>query len=167
VKGNTIKKLVVAALILAGTLLHVNVLFAQQTTSGGIDQDIRLLRRDVRSARKQIVAANVPLTDTQAQKFWPLYEDYTAEMMKINDAKVDVIRDYAANYQSLADAQAENLIKKWTEADKALIDLRMKYIPIFERVLPGKTAARFFQVDRRIATMLDLQLASEIPLVEP
>jgi Spy/CpxP family protein refolding chaperone len=161
------KKLVVAALILGGTLLHVHTLSAQQTASGGIDQDIQLLRKDLRSERKQIVAANVPLTDTQAQKFWPVYEDYTAEMVKINDTKVAVIKDYAANYQSLSDAQAENLIKKWTEADKALIDLRIKYIPIFEKVLPGKTAARFFQIDRRIGTMLDLQLASEIPLVEP
>jgi Spy/CpxP family protein refolding chaperone len=161
------KKLVVAALILTGTLLHVHTLSAQQTASGGIDQDIQLLRKDLRSERKQIVAANVPLTDTQAQKFWPVYEDYTAEMMKINDTKVAVIKDYAANYQSLADAQAENLIKKWAEADKALIDLRIKYIPIFEKVLPGKTAARFFQVDRRISTMLDLQVASEVPLVEP
>jgi hypothetical protein len=38
---------------------------------------------------------------------------------------------------------------------------------MFQNVLPGKKAALFFQLDRRISVLLDLQLASEIPLVEP
>ena len=47
------------------------------------------------------------------------------------------------------------------------VQLRLKYLPIFQKVLPGKKVARFFQVDRRIGSVIDLQIASEIPLVEP
>jgi hypothetical protein len=36
------------------------------------DNDINLLRKDLRSAQKQIISANVLLTDTEAQKFWPV-----------------------------------------------------------------------------------------------
>jgi len=161
------KKNVIAAWILAGMLLNVSMAIAQQPASAGVDQDIKLLRKDLQSARKQIVAANLPLTDVQAQKFWPVFEDYTAEIVKINDTKVAVIKDYAANYENLTDAQAHNLLQRSTATDQALLELRTKYIPIFEKVLPAKMVARFFQVDKRIGTIMDLQLASEIPLVEP
>ena len=165
-KGNAMKRIVIAALVLSAMLLNVQILAAQQPATG-VDQDIRLLRKDLQSARKQIVAANVPLTDTQAEKFWPVYEQYTAEMMKINDTRVAAIKDYAASYEKLTDAQAHDLMQRSAATDQALAKLRTKYIPIFEKVLPGKTVARFFQVDRRIGTIMDVQLASEIPLVEP
>ena len=35
----------------------------------GVDQDIALLRKDIRSGRKQLVAANLKLSDDQATKF--------------------------------------------------------------------------------------------------
>jgi hypothetical protein len=136
-------------------------------TSAAADQDIQLLRKDLRSAQKQIVAANVSLTEGEALKFWPVYDQYRAEAVKINDAKLSLIKEYATNYENLSDAQAESLISKWSAADDSAVQLRMKYIPIFEKVISGKKAARFFQIDRRLGVLLDLQLASEIPLVEP
>jgi hypothetical protein len=39
-------------------------------------------------------------------------------------------------------------------------------VPIISTVLPGQKTATFFQIDRRIAMLIDLQLASEIPLVQ-
>jgi hypothetical protein len=44
---------------------------ARQTVS---EQDIQLMRSDVRSVKKQIIAANMQLTDAQAEKFWPVYD---------------------------------------------------------------------------------------------
>ena len=131
------------------------------------DQDIQLLRKDLQSARKQIVAANMLLTDQEAQKFWPVYDDYTAEAMKINNTKLSVIKDYAANYENLTDAKAESLIKQWADTDQSAIQLRMKYFPKLQQAISGKKAARFFQIDRRIGVLMDLQLVSEIPMIEP
>jgi hypothetical protein len=42
--------------------------------------------------------------------------------------------------------------------------LRLKYVPIVSQVLPGREAATFFQIDRRLNMMIDLQLFSQIPL---
>ena len=142
---------------------------AQQhaATPAASDQSVELLRKDLRSEKKQIVAANMLLTEAEAQKFWPVYDEYTAEAAKINDAKLSVIKEYAQNYETLNDVQADRLVKNWTAADESAVQLRMKYLPIFQKVLPGKKVARFFQVDRRIGSVIDLQLASEIPLVEP
>lgn len=83
---------IVAAFVL-GTIF-LSCAFAQQgpATPSASDHDIQLLRKDLRSAQKQIIAANMPLTDAEAQKFWPLYEQYNAEKVKINDDKLLVIK---------------------------------------------------------------------------
>ena len=83
--------------------------FAQQgpAPSTVSDYDIQSLRKDLRSAQKQLIAANMPLTDAEAQKFWPMYEQYDAEKVKINDDKLLVIKDYAVNFENLTDNQAQ------------------------------------------------------------
>jgi len=86
--------------------------------------------------------------------------------VKINDDKLLVIKDYAANFQNLIDYQAETLVNQWAQVDQSGVQLRTKYIPMIQKVLPGKKAALFFQLERRLGVLLDLQLASEIPLVE-
>ncbi|HYJ48014.1 MAG TPA: hypothetical protein VEV81_15495, partial [Pyrinomonadaceae bacterium] len=138
---------------------------AQPTTVA--DQDLELLRKDIRSTRKQIVAANIQLTDTEAEKFWPLYDQYAAETIKIYDARYAIVKEYAANLRTLTDAQAMKKANGWAETDEAMTQLRRKYLPLFEKIVQGKKAALFFQLDRRLALMIDLQLASEIPLVQP
>lgn len=57
-------------------------------------------------------------------------------------------------------------IRRWLDTDIAASNLRQKYVPIFRKVLPGKTAATFFQLDRRISMMIDLKVTSQIPLVQ-
>jgi hypothetical protein len=159
------RKIIFAAFIVAGILLGRGPLLSQNAAT--VDRDLQLLRKDLRSQRKQIVAANVTLTAAEAQKFWPIYDQYAAELAKINDTKLSLIKEYAANYAAFTDAQAQSIMERWTAEDDAAIQLRIKYIPILQKVLPGKTVALFFQVDRRIGVLMDLQVASDIPLVEP
>jgi hypothetical protein len=156
-----------ALLLGAGLLVGSPTLYSQQATSSPTvtDQDIQLMRKDLRSDKKLIVAANMVLTDAEAQKFWPVYDQYAAELAKVNDTKLAVVKEYAANIDALSDAKAEDLARRWTEADSAAIQLRLKYLSLLQRVLPGAKAARFFQIDRRIGLVMDMQLASAIPLV--
>jgi len=130
------------------------------------EQDIQLLRQDVRSKKKQLIAANLTLTDAEATQFWPVYDQYSAEMTKIGDQRYALIKEYAQNFGSLTDDQALSLINRSLALDAAVEQLRMKYVPIINKVLPGKKTTTFFQMDRRISTLIDLQLASQIPLVQ-
>jgi hypothetical protein len=136
---------------------------AQSTT----DQDIDLLRKDIRSQKKQIIAANLQLTDAEAVKFWPIYDQYTAELVKINDAKYAAIKEYATNYSTLSDDQAMSLTRQTLGVDQSVAQLRLKYVPIFGKVTSGKKTALFFQLDRRLLMLIDLQLASQIPMIQP
>ena len=163
------RKSVIAVLILAGVMLaNDRVLFAQDSANSTVtDQDVQLLRKDLRSQRKQLIAANLPLTDAEAVKFWPVYDQYQAEISKIGDTRFALIKEYAANYNTLTDAQAHDLVTRMVGVDESLVQLRLKYIPIVEKVLPGKKTAMFFQMDKRVALMIELQLASMIPIVQP
>jgi hypothetical protein len=67
------------------------------------DEDIKLFRKDVRSIRKQLIAANMDLTDAQAQQFWPVFDRYTAELAAIYDKKFALLKDYAQNFDALTD----------------------------------------------------------------
>jgi hypothetical protein len=140
---------------------------AQPTSDSSTDQYIELLRKDVRSLKKQIVAANLDLTDDEAVKFWPIYDQYTTDLGKINDTKVALIKDYARNYATMTNEQAEAYVKGRAAVDQSVNRLRLKYFPVFHRVLSGKTAATFFQIEWRISLMIDLQLASQMPLIQP
>lgn len=139
---------------------------ARPASDSDIDQDIDLLRKDVRSVKKQVIAANLDLTDDEAVKFWPIYDQYTADLAKINDTKVALIKDYGRNYTTMTDEQAEAYVKGRAAVDESVNRLRLKYFPAFRRVLSGKTTAKFFQIDWRISLMIDLQLASQMPLIQ-
>ena len=140
---------------------------AQTETATGVEveKDLALIRRDIRAEKKKIIAANVSLTETEATKFWPVYDQYVAEMTRHNDQFFSIIKDYAANQKTLTDAQASSMIRRWVEIQIGRDQTRQKYIPLFEKVIPGRKVAFFFQIDRRLYALLDLQIASEIPLI--
>lgn len=161
------KKSVITVLMAGALLLNAGALFAQGDTMGLPDeQKIKLLRQDMKSQKKLLVAANMQLTEAEAQKFWPVYDEYAVEESTIVDTRVTMIKEYAEDYSTLTDAQAQNLIKRWIQADNAEVQLRLKYIPIFSKVLPPKKMALFIQIDRRFGQVLDVKVMSAIPLVQ-
>ena len=157
------KSLIVATLFAGFSLMSGTRALAQDPS----DEDLKLFRKDLRSLKKQIIAANMDLSETEAQEFWPIYDRYIAELVTITDKKFALIEEYAQNYNTLTSAQAENYIKGRAAVDDSIMQLRLKYLAVFRKVLNGRSTARFFQLDWRLGLIMDLQLASQTPLVEP
>jgi Spy/CpxP family protein refolding chaperone len=174
------KKSINAVLVVVGVLFLGSVsAFAQasqpaaQSASGAgaqsnnvSEQDIQMLRADLRAQRKQITAQNMVLTADEATKFWPIFDQYRQEAIKPNDERWAVIKDYAANYDTMTDAQAQDYIKRLTAVDQQLLSLRMKYVPVFEKVISPKKTALWFQIDRRVDLLINLQLSTKIPMID-
>jgi hypothetical protein len=137
-----------------------------QASNASLDRDIQMLREDVRSQRKAITAANMDLTGDESTKFWPIYDQYIQETIKVNDARVALIKDYATNYNNVSDQQAQDYMKRAGDIQRQLTELREKYVPIFEKVVSPKKTAQWYQIDRRIDLLIDLQLAAMIPVVD-
>ena len=161
------------ALIMAGMCIACGArVYAQAAPSQENNQhamsnrDLDMLRQDLRAKRKQLIAANLKLTDDEATKFWPIYDKYIGELILINDKKFGLIQEYADNWGKMTNEQASSFIRQWVDADIAVAQLRQKYVPIVAQVLDGKKSATFFQLDRRIAMMIELQVSSQMPLVQ-
>ncbi len=158
----SLKKLTVLVLL---TLLAVAATAVVQAQTAS---EIAVARGDLQANRKAIVAANLDLSDTEAATFWPLYDEYRTEVAKIGDKSVQLITDYATAYTAatLTDVQAMDLTKGYLEQQKATIELKQKYLSKFAKVVPGKTAARFFQIENKLDSVVAVGLADQIPLVE-
>ena len=131
-----------------------------------VAESIDLMRKDIRSQKKQLIAQNLTLSDAEATKFWPIYDKYTAELVKLNNKRYATLQEYAQNYGTLSDEQALKLVKDWQDVELASVQLREKYIPVVAQAIGGRKAAAFAQLDNRIAMMIDLQLSSRIPIVQ-
>ena len=158
--------LMASSCTLSGPISHAQTTGSQVNNHVVSDQDLNLLRKDLRSKRKQLIAANLKLTDTEAAKFWPVYDQYIQELVAINDKKFALIQDYADNWGKMTNDQSLLFSRQWLDMDIQIAQLRQKYVPIMAKVLDGKKTATFFQLDRRIAMMLDLQVSSQMPLVQ-
>jgi hypothetical protein len=128
------------------------------------DEDIALLRRDLRAMKMQVIGQNMSLSEEEGQKFWPIYNHYVKDLQLVNDKKYALLKQYAEMWATMTDQDALIYVRNWLEADGQAQTLRLKYVPVVSQVLPGRKAATFFQVDRRLNMMIDLQLFSQIPL---
>ena len=162
------KKFIVSMMFFVAALVATNVTaLAQTETASGVDveTDVALLRRNLRAEKKQLLALNLTLTEAEATKFWPVYDQYAAEMAKHNDEFYALIKEYAAKQKTLTDAEAASMIKRWADIQVELTQTRKKYIPVVEKVIAGRKAALFFQIDRRLYALMDLQISSQLPLL--
>jgi hypothetical protein len=128
--------------------------------------DLEELRAELRSSKKQVTAATLKLTDAEATKFWPVYDQYAAEVAGIRNSQAALVAEYANTWGKYDDKAATDFITRWLDLDVRTNALRAKYVPIVGRVLPGVKAASFFQIDRRISMVIDLKIASELPILQ-
>jgi hypothetical protein len=128
------------------------------------DEDIALLRQDIRAMKMQVIGQNMSLSDTEAQKFWPIYKHYADDLHEVNNSKYELLKQYAETWATMTDQDALIYVRHWMEVDAEAQALRLKYVPAVTQALPGKKAATFFQLDRRLSMIVDLQLFSQVPL---
>ena len=112
------------------------------------------------------ITQKLQLSPDEAKQFWPVYDAYAQETTKLNDTRYVLIKQYAALYDTMTDAQANDLLKQALTLDASFVKLRQTWVPKFEQVITPKQAAIFFQLDRRVGLLIDLQLASAIPLAK-
>ena len=112
----------------------------------------------------QVIGQNMSLSEEEGQKFWPIYNHYVKDLHAVNDQKYALLKQYAEMWATMSDQDAMIYVRHWLEVDGQAQALRLKYVPVVSQVLPGRKAATFFQLDRRLNMIIDLQLFSQIPL---
>jgi len=151
--------LLTPALALAADKPVVNEKFSD------LEPAIQMLRQEVGKDRRDLVKANMLLTNSEAARFWPIYDEYRAEMNKIGDKRVKLITDFAANRNSMSEDEGMRLLKERLDIEKEKNDVRGDYVKKFNKELSARTTARFFQIDQKLDAAVEAALAAKIPLI--
>lgn len=130
------------------------------------ETDIRGIRTDIREVAKEIVAQNMELTPEQAEIFWPLYDEYMAEVKILGDQEVKLTEEYMLNFYLMEEETAGNLLDDVLNLERDKQSLKSEYIRKMKKVLPAKVVGKFYQIERRISLLIDAEKVSRIPLLK-
>jgi hypothetical protein len=130
--------------------------------------NMQMLRDKLRADKRLLVATNMELTESEAQGFWPLYDQYQQDLQKINQRLANVLESYAADFQrkSLTDEKAKKLVAEAVAIEQAEAQLKSTYAPQLSKVLPVKKVVRYLQIENKIRAIVKYDIASGMPLVQ-
>lgn len=155
---------------LLGGLLLSTALAAQSATADNRELNMKayvdLLRSDLKSGKAQVMATVMRLDAGDAAKFWPVYKEFEVELSRVGDQVLGAIKTYAANYETMKPEVADGLAAKLLDLERQRNDLKKKYYLKFKTATDAITAMRFLQVENQLERLIDLQIASELPVIE-
>jgi hypothetical protein len=138
----------------------------QTPAHNDIEGYVALMRSDVQAKKVDIIRQNLTLTEEQAKKFWPLQRSYANELATLADERVNVIREYAQNWETLSDSSAKDLGTRMLDYQRKRVDLRKKYFDRIGKDVNATIAAKFFQIEMTLEDLIDLGISSSVPLVK-
>jgi hypothetical protein len=134
--------------------------FAQSATD-----EIELIRVIIEAERKVVVATNMNLSDAESEAFWPVYNEFETAVRSVNDKRLKILIELSRNFEMLTDEQAADLLEEHFKFQQERVKVRKSYMKKFKKVLSGKQLARFYQIDGKIDTIIDFDIARAVPLV--
>ena len=154
-----------AAVVLCVTMLFATNVSAQQTFRDSIEQAQVLISNGVR----QILHDELLLTEEEGEAFWPLYDEYRADLADVSESYVSVMSEFVERYQAaeLDNANADRLLDESMKIQITVLEIRQSYIPRFREILSGVKVVRFYQLENKVRAEVDAALALAIPLADP
>jgi len=152
-----------ALLVVTFAMLTFCPLGRAQDQEPTIDSTIALVRANMQADRTVLITTGMNFNDKEGAAFWPIYQQYEYERSRLDDGRVAVIKKYTHKYPTLTDAEARAMAEQMLECDSRLAALKKKYFKKFNKVLPAFTVAKFFQLERRVDLMMDMQVESSLP----
>jgi polyhydroxyalkanoate synthesis regulator phasin len=132
---------------------------AAQTAS-----NIELTRAHIQTARQELIAGAMTLTEAESLEFWPAYRDYRMDMARLGDRLVKVISEFVSAGASLSDEQSNRLLDEYLDIKTKEVAVKKKHVGIFRKLLPPAKVTRFFQLENKLDAVVNYDLAESIPL---
>jgi hypothetical protein len=129
-----------------------------------VKDTLEVSRQAVESQRRVLVAGSVPLTDVEADAFWPLFDAYEKERRPLDERANKLVADFLAGASSLTDARAKSMVEEALEVDEGRVRLRRSYLGRMLKAIPPRKVARFYQIDNKLDAVVRADLAKQIPL---
>ncbi len=121
-------------------------------------------RQAVESQRRILVSGALPLTDAEANAFWPLYDAYEKERRPLDERANKLLADFLAGAATMTDAQAKALVEEELSVEEARLKVRRAYFGRMVKAIPGRKVARLFQIDNKLDAAVRADVAKQVPL---
>jgi hypothetical protein len=138
-------------------------LFAQEEKQA---DNMNIVREELRTNKKAVVADNMQLTESEAKAFWPVYEEYETAMKGLGDRQVKLIENYGKTHKVMTDDTAAKLLKEFVGIQNDRVKVLESFLPKFEKALPMTKVARFYQIENKFQAVVNYDVTSAIPLVQ-
>ena len=145
------------------TMLALSSLCRAQDQEPSMESAIAVARANARAERATIISQAMDFNDKDAAAFWPIYRQYEYERSTLDDRRVLIIKEYTQKYSTLTDADAKAMAERMFEYDSRLTELKKRYFKRFNKALPAFTVTKFFQLDRRLDLVMDMNVESSLP----
>jgi hypothetical protein len=152
-----------ALLVVMFAMLAFCPLGRAQDQEPNIDSTIAVVRANMQADRTTLITAGMNFNDKEGAAFWPIYQQYGYERSRLDDRRAAVIKQYTQNYPNLTDAEAKAMAGQLLDCESRLAELKKKYYKKFNKVLPALTVTKFFQLERRIDLLMDMQVEASLP----
>ncbi len=152
---------------LAGIFALLGLLISSSALAQQAREQVELTRSVIQTERQIIVASNMGLTEQEAEAFWPVFKDFQEAMRRVSDRRADLILELAKEFNSLSDEKAQEMLKEYLKIQGERTKVKQKFVGSFNEVLPPKKVVRYFQIESKLDSVIDYELAARIPLVRP
>jgi len=149
------KLLLIAALAVSSTS------FAQS----GMKEDVEIIQSLYGKDKKDLVGAYMDLKEPQAAAFWKVYDEYEIDRKALGQKRMEMITDYANNYETLTDEKADALAKAMLKNNAAYEKLASKYYDKSKKVVGALNAAKFMQLELALQTAVRSEIQTAIPFI--
>ena len=130
------------------------------------DEALDLKKKIMFDQKRLVVMENMEFTEEEAVAFWPVYEKHQEDLFQVNQRGAKLILAYASVYQTLTDEQAVKLVDEYYDIQDDRLTVMKKMAVDVGKVLPGKKAFRYLQVESKLSAIGRYELAKEIHLAQ-
>ena len=152
-----------ALLMVTFAMLALCPLGRAQEQESAIDSTIAVARANMQADRTTLITTGMNFSDKEGEAFWPIYQQYEYDRSRLDDRRAAVIKQYARKYSNLTDTEAKAMAEQMFDCESRQAELKKKYYRKFNKVLPALTVTKFFQLERRIDLMMDMQVEAALP----
>jgi len=133
--------------------------------SQGVQESLELSREVIDQQKRVIVAGSLPLSDKEADTFWPLFDKFQKELKKLDGRADRLIASYTAELATLTDARARAMLDEALSIEEDRAKLKRQWVKRMAKALPPRQLVRYFQLENKFQAVVSADLARQIPLV--
>lgn len=131
-----------------------------------MDQQIELARQASNMDRQALLLDNVQFTADESDLFWPAWKEYRLATQANGDRMVTLLKDFAANYENMDNLKADELMTDYFSIKMQDLTIKQQFAQKINVFLSAKKVMRITQVENKLDAAIQMEIATEIPLVK-